>query len=56
MEPAELLEFEYEDDSTLLESLRDVSEYELERGKPMPSQNHSATQSNIIGCLRAFRK
>ena len=26
----------------------EISDYELERGKPMPSLNHSAVQSNLI--------
>lgn len=29
-----------------------LSDYELERGKPMPSFNHSIVQSNLIGELR----
>jgi len=28
-----------------------ISQYELERGKPMPSKNHSRIQSNIMGLL-----
>ncbi len=30
-----------------------VSSYEAERGKPMPSYNHSAVQSNLTGLLWA---
>lgn len=30
-----------------------LSDYELERGKPMPSFNHSIVQSNLIGELRS---
>ncbi len=33
-----------------LETIR--SEYEIERGKPMPSRNHAALQSNLIYYLR----
>ena len=29
-----------------------ISDYELERGKPIPSFNHSIVQSNLIGELR----
>jgi Uma2 family endonuclease len=50
--PSLELEDELEDDLALLETLRDgdgdVSEYERERGKPMPNEQHSTTQSNII--------
>jgi Uma2 family endonuclease len=28
-----------------------LSEYEIERGKPMPSKNHSLLQSNLMGLL-----
>ncbi len=33
-----------------------VSDYEIERGKPMPSLNHSAIQSNLIMELSPWRK
>lgn len=54
MEPIEFMELE--EDVAFLHSFRDVSDYELERGKPMPSLNHSITQSNLIGCLLKFKK
>lgn len=31
-----------------MEAVVEVSEYEAERGKPMPSKNHSIIQSNLI--------
>ena len=34
-----------------METTQAVSEYELERGKPMPSQNHAVVQSSIIAAL-----
>ncbi len=35
----------------------DISDYELERGKPMPSLNHSAIQANLIFELQTgYRK
>ena len=33
-----------------------LSEYEIERNKPMPSLNHSAIQTNLIMELAPFRK
>ncbi len=38
--------------STVLE--RPISDYELERGKPMPSKNHAKIQTYLIGKLLAF--
>jgi Uma2 family endonuclease len=32
----------------LVENVTELSEYEIERGKPMPSLNHSVIQSNLI--------
>ena len=33
-----------------------LSDYEIERGKPMPSKNHSYIQSNLIIALAGYRK
>jgi Uma2 family endonuclease len=33
-----------------------LSDYEIERGKPMPSKNHSMIQSNIIYLTGKYRK
>jgi Uma2 family endonuclease len=33
-----------------------LSDYEIERGKPMPSKNHSIIQSNIIFLTGKYRK
>lgn len=33
-----------------------LSEYEIERGKPMPSKNHSIIQSNLIYLTGKYRK
>ena len=32
------------------------NQYELERGKPMPSTNHSQIQTNIVLALAKYRK
>ena len=45
------LEMELEEDLAFLKSLREVSDYELERGKPMPTQQHSTTQANLLAAL-----
>jgi len=37
------------------ETLEVVSEYEIERNKPMPSLNHASIQSNLIMEFAAFR-
>ena len=34
-----------------MEAVVELSEYEAERGKPMPSKNHSIIQSNLIVAL-----
>lgn len=34
-----------------METAQAMSAYELERGKPMPSQNHAVVQSSIIAAL-----
>lgn len=34
-----------------METLEMLSEYELERGKPMPSKNHAIVQTNLILAL-----
>jgi len=33
---------------------REISQYELERNKPMPSLNHSIVQSNLIFELKTL--
>ena len=45
------LELELEEDIALLPSLHEVSDYERERGKPMPNEHHSFAQSNLISAL-----
>ena len=45
------LEMELEEDLAFLKSIREVSDYELERGKPMPTQQHSTTQANLLVAL-----
>ncbi len=49
-------EFELEEDMALTETVREISEYELERGKPMPNEQHSRTQLNISAALKAKYK
>jgi Uma2 family endonuclease len=34
----------------------ELSEYEIERGKPMPSKVHAATQTNVIIALAIYNK
>jgi Uma2 family endonuclease len=51
-----VLELELEEDLELVETEHELSDYERERGKPMPSLNHSIAQSNLIGCLLRFKK
>jgi Uma2 family endonuclease len=50
------LVLELEEDIAFLESFNNLSEYEVERGKPMPSKNHSYTQTNLIVALAQFKK
>jgi len=40
-------------ENTMVETL---SDYEIERGKPMPSLNHSVIQTNLIIELAAYRR
>jgi hypothetical protein len=35
-----------------MEATLALSEYEIERGKPMPSKNHAIVQSNLLFHLR----
>jgi hypothetical protein len=32
------------------------TDYEIERGKPMPSKVHAATQTNVIDSLARYKK
>jgi Uma2 family endonuclease len=50
------LELELEQDLAFMKSLRDVSDYELERGKPMPNEIHGSVQANLLGLLIAHYK
>lgn len=45
------LELELKEDIAFLKSLCEVSEYELERGKPMPNEIHGSVQANLLGLL-----
>jgi Uma2 family endonuclease len=49
MEAAHTLELD--DDVTFLEQEERISEYELERGKPMPNEIHGSVQANLIVAL-----
>jgi Uma2 family endonuclease len=40
----------------MVRAIAGISEYELERGKPMPSQNHGIVQTNIAIELSKFKK
>lgn len=37
-----------------MEAIDAISEYELERGKPMPSKNHALVQTFLIGALLRY--
>lgn len=37
-----------------METIKEISQYELERGKPMPSRNHGAVQTALIIALHKF--
>ncbi len=37
-----------------MEAIETLSEYEIERGKPMPSKNHAILQTNLIVALSRF--
>lgn len=45
------LELELEEDIAFIKSLRDISDYELERGKPMPTLQHGSAQANLLIAL-----
>jgi Uma2 family endonuclease len=38
-----------------MEAVQTLSEYELERGKPMPSKNHAIAQINLLAALLRFK-
>ncbi len=50
METAYTLELD--DDVALVEHLEPISEYEKERGKPMPNRTHSSAQLNLSSALK----
>jgi Uma2 family endonuclease len=50
------LEEGIEEDISSLMSLGDISEYEVERGKPMPTRKHGTVQANLLGLLIAHYK
>lgn len=37
-----------------MESVETLTEYEIERGKPMPSKNHAIVQTNLVVALSQF--
>lgn len=37
-----------------MEAVTELSEYELERGKPMPSKNHAIIQGNLVVALNVY--
>ncbi|MDX2189393.1 MAG: Uma2 family endonuclease, partial [Bacteroidota bacterium] len=39
-----------------MQKIVEISDYEIERGKPMPSNIHSIIQSNLIFLLKSFYK
>jgi Uma2 family endonuclease len=39
-----------------MEAVLTLSDYEIERGKPMPSKNHSIIQSNIVYLTGKYRR
>ncbi|TAE22887.1 MAG: Uma2 family endonuclease [Candidatus Kapaibacterium sp.] len=50
------LELDLEEDIALQKPHSAISEYELERGKPMPNRIHSFAQSNLIAALTSRYK
>lgn len=38
-----------------MQTALELTPYELERGKPMPSKNHAAVQTNLIFCLAPYK-
>jgi len=50
MKPAE--ELELEEDIALVHNASEISEYEKERGKPMPNRIHSSAQLNLSAALK----
>ncbi len=46
------LELDIEANLAFRKSVSELSEYELERGKPMPTQQHSLTQMNLSAALK----
>jgi Uma2 family endonuclease len=50
------LELELENDIALMEQEENISEYELERGKPMPKTKHGSVQANLLIALSKYYK
>ena len=51
-----VLEMELEEDIAFLKTLDDISDYELERGKPMPTKKHGSVQTNLLIVLSKYYK
>ncbi len=49
-------ELEVEDGIATVQDLSEISEYELERGKPMPNEIHGSVQANLLGLFIARYK
>lgn len=56
MDTASELELEegIEENISTLMSLGDISEYELERGKPVPTRKHGTVQANLLIALSRY--
>ncbi len=50
------LELDFEEDIALMESEYTISDYELERGKPMPTRKHGTIQTNLLVALSMYYK
>lgn len=50
------LELDFEEDIALQEPKYGISEYELERGKPMPTRKHGTIQTNLLVTLSMYYK
>ncbi len=56
METAELFALHDDSDVIAFAAQPERSEYEIERGKPMPSKNHGSIQANLIVLLARYKK
>ncbi len=56
METAELFALHDDSDVIAFAAQPERSEYEIERGKPMPNEQHGSVQANLIGLLLGYKQ